>query len=118
MCPKSEKNAILESHNAVILCTFVDLTIQPKTNLNSSHCREFAFYILADRLNDFSIKVSNDTDGNLAHECTSETNNSFQSAESRVYICPSGMSGRYVRIQYIAKAEYLMLCEVQVQGGG
>ena len=62
--------------------------------------------------------VGNNSNGNSAEECAFEPN-AFTPSETRVYTCPCGMFGRYVRIWYPERRNaYLQLCEGQVQAGG
>ena len=71
----------------------------------------------AGRLDDFYIEVSNNSNGNSAQQCAEESEQ-FTGAETRVYACPSGVRGRYVRIRFDeSKDGILQLCEVQVQSG-
>ena len=76
----------------------------------------YFLYILASRLSDFYIDVSNNTDGSSALRCAYEPT-PFSATEARTYSCPDGIGGRYVRVRFQSeKIEYLQLCEVQVQG--
>ena len=69
-------------------------------------------------LSDFYIDVSNNSDGSSAQQCDYDST-PFGAAETRVYTCPTGIYGRYVRIRFASnKYQHLQLCEVQVQGGG
>ena len=62
--------------------------------------------------------VSNNTDGSSAQQCAHDPKQ-WGPSETRVYQCPCGMYGRYVRIRYSATLKaFLQLCEVQVQAGG
>ena len=62
--------------------------------------------------------MSTNSDGSSAQHCAHEPN-SFSASETRVYTCPRGMCGRYVRIRYPPTTPNEMeLCEVQVQPGG
>ena len=86
---------------------------------NESHfqwCYHFSLHS-ANRLSNFYVDVSNNADGSSAQQCAFEAV-PFMKAETRVYTCPSAISGRYVRIRFAeAKREILELCKVQVQGG-
>ena len=67
---------------------------------------------------DIFIDVSNNSDGSSAQQCAHDPIQ-FAPSDSRVYPCPCGMFGRYVRIRYpVEKSTYLILCEVQIQSGG
>ena len=69
------------------------------------------------RLDDFYIEASNNSNGNSAQQCAEESEQ-FTDAETRVYTCPSGVRGRYVRIRFDESENgILQLCEVQVQSG-
>ena len=75
------------------------------------------FYYLASRLSHFTIDVSDNGDGSAAKQCDRE-DTGFAQAETRVYSCPPGILGKYVRIRFDSnKREHLQLCEVQVLGG-
>ena len=79
------------------------------TSLNISH---------AENLKDFYIDVSNNSDGSAAQECAHEPG-AYVPSETRVYPCPCGMYGRYVRIRYpVDRVAYMQLCEAQVQSEG
>ena len=67
---------------------------------------------------EFYIDVSNNSDGSSAVQCAHEPN-VIPPTETRVYTCPCGVYGRYVRIRYpVDRNAFMVLCEVQVQGGG
>ena len=68
---------------------------------------------------DFYIDVSNNSDGSSAQQYAHEAG-LIPPSETRVYTCPCEMYGKYVRIRYPVdrKDAYMVLCEVQVQGGG
>ena len=69
-------------------------------------------------LGPFYIDVSNNSDGSASEQCAHEAN-LFNTGETRLYPCPCGMYGRYVRIRYPNDENTtLRLCEVQVQAGG
>ena len=69
-------------------------------------------------LGHFYIDVSNNSDGSAAQQCAREPNK-FDTGTTRVYPCPCGMFGRYVRIRYdVGDTNHLLMCEVQVQPGG
>ena len=71
----------------------------------------------ADRLSDFYINVSNNSDGSFAQECAYESE-PFRSAETRVYKCENDTYGQFVWIGFQeTNTEFLQLCQVQVQGG-
>ena len=75
-------------------------------------------YISANRLANFYIDVSNNADGSSAEQCAYD-NVPYGASETRVYTCPDGIYGRYVRVRYAPnKQDHLQLCEVQVQGRG
>ena len=62
--------------------------------------------------------MSNNSDGSSAEQCAHEPN-SFAPSETRVYTCPCGLFGRYVRMRYDQSTRNnIELCEVQVQPGG
>ena len=62
--------------------------------------------------------VSNTSDGTQAEQCFHNTD-PLTSGETRVFACPCGMYGRYVRIQFPVDVEKNMaLCEVQIQSEG
>ena len=66
----------------------------------------------------FYIDVSNNSDGSSAEQCAYDSV-PYVGSETRVYVCPDGIYGRYVRVRYATnKQDYLQLCEVQVQGRG
>ena len=76
------------------------------------------FKFSADRLSSFYIDVYNDTDGTPSQQCAYDTV-AYEPSETRVYVCPSEIYGRFVRIRFdSSKTEYMQLCEVQVQGSG
>ena len=69
-------------------------------------------------LNNFYIDVSNNNNGSSSQQCSHEQG-AFSQSETRVYTCPCGMFGRYVRIRFpVSRSSYVDLCEVQVQPGG
>ena len=73
-------------------------------------------YLSANRLANFYIDVSNNSDGSSAEQCAYDSV-PYGGSETRVYTCPDGIYGRYVRVHYASdKQEHLQLCEVQVQG--
>ena len=75
------------------------------------------FYLSADRLSNFYIDVNNTSDGE-SQQCAHDTV-AYEPSETRVYVCPSEIYGRFVRIRFDThKTEHLQLCEVQVEGGG
>ena len=70
--------------------------------------------LLAERLSDFYIDISNNSDGSSARQCAYDPE-PYGASETRVYTCSTGMYGQYVRIRFApTKEEYLQLCEVQV----
>ena len=70
-----------------------------------------------ERLSNFYINVSNNSDGSSTEECAYESE-PFMSAETRVYNCEGALFGQFVRIGFQQnKTEVLQLCQVQVQGG-
>ena len=73
---------------------------------------------LVSGLQDFFIDVSNNSDGSSAEQCAHDSK-TFAPGETRVYECPCGIYGRYVRIRVdMTRRDNLRLCEVQVQAGG
>ena len=71
---------------------------------------------MPERLENFYIDVSKNPDGSSAQNCAHDTQ-PYLSSETRVYICPNPLKGRYVRIRFPQTTrQYLQLCEVQVQG--
>ena len=69
-------------------------------------------------LDNFFIDVSNYSDGSSAQQCAYERVR-FVPGETRVYTCPCGMFGRYVRVRFaVTVRSYLQLCEVQIQSAG
>ena len=61
------------------------------------------------------IEVCNNSDGSSAQQCAHEPRKLNQE-ETRVYTCPRGMYGRYVRIRCPPdQYSYMQLCEVQIQ---
>ena len=75
------------------------------------------FVFSASRLSYFTIDVSDNADGSAAKQCDRE-DTPFGAAETRVYSCPPGILGKYLRIRFDSnKKEHLQLCEVQVLGG-
>ena len=67
---------------------------------------------------DIHIDVSNNSDGSSAQQCAFDSRH-FAPSETRVYTCPCGMYGRFVRIRFPLDAKrHMQLCEVQVQAGG
>ena len=69
-------------------------------------------------LKPFYIDVSNNSDGSSAQQCAHDSM-VFAPSETRVYVCPCEIYGRYVRIRYPDTVRsYLQLCEVRVQAGG
>ena len=78
----------------------------------------YKFVFTDENVKDFYIDVSNNSDGSSALQCAHEPN-VFAPSETRVYTCPCGIYGRYVRIRYNpAVKNHMELCEVQVQPGG
>ena len=74
-------------------------------------------YHAGERLSDFYINVSNNSDGSFSQECAYESE-PFKNAETRVYVCEDAIYGQFVRIGYQEnKTEVLQLCQVQIQGG-
>ena len=72
---------------------------------------------MTDRLVDFYIDVSNSSDGSSAEQCAYD-GVPYQSAETRIYSCPSNIYGQFIRIRFSPNVtRTLQLCEVQVQGG-
>ena len=62
--------------------------------------------------------MSNNADGSTAQQCAYDPK-PFTASETKVYACPCGMYGRYVRIRYpVDQTTQRQLCEVQVQAGG
>ena len=62
--------------------------------------------------------MSNSSDGSSAQQCAHEPKG-FNTGETKVYTCPCGLYGRYVRIRYpVNQRSFLYLCEVQIQSGG
>ena len=86
---------------------------------DSEQCtHESNAFLTAERLRDFYIDVGNNSDGSSARQCAHQPGQ-FTSSETRVYPCPCGLFGRYVRIRYNVNLRASMqLCEVQVQAGG
>ena len=85
-----------------------------------SRSRTFSCYSdLFTDLNRLYIDVSNNSDGSSAQRCFYEPS-SLNSGTTRVFTCPSGMHGRYVRIRYaVDRSDFVLcLCEVQVQAAG
>ena len=75
-------------------------------------------FLTAEHLENFYIDVSNNSDGSYAQQCAHEPGR-LNPSETRVYACPCGIYGRYVRIRYSPDVrKFLTLCEVQVQAGG
>ncbi len=70
------------------------------------------------RLQNFHIDVSNCSDGTSAQQCAYDAAG-FSTSETKVYTCPPGISGRYVRVRFDdTYTMSLELAEVQVQGEG
>ena len=72
----------------------------------------------AEQLHDFYITVTNE---DIGDDLSSRDNCAFEDkpfmpSETRVYTCINPSKGRYVRVMLHHFAEYLQLCEVQVQG--
>ena len=66
----------------------------------------------------FYIDVGNNSDGSSAEHCAYEPNG-FKAGETRVYTCPCGMFGQYVRMRYPLEVQnQIEICEVQVQPPG
>ena len=75
-------------------------------------------FLTTGNLDNFYIDVSNYSNGSSAEQCAYERVR-FVPGETRVYTCPCGMFGRYVRVRFAATVRsYLQLCEVQIQSGG
>ena len=76
----------------------------------------FVFYTA--NLKNFYIHVSNNNNGSSSQQCSHEQV-AFNQFETRVYTCPCGIFGRYVRIRFpISTSSYVDICEGQVQPGG
>ncbi len=74
--------------------------------------------VLVGRLQQIHLDVSNSSDGSSAQQCAYDAAG-FNASETRVYTCPAGISGRYVRIRFDdTYTSSLELAEVQVQGEG
>ena len=74
--------------------------------------------LTAEHLENFHIDASNNSDGSSARQCAHEPGR-LNPSETRVYTCPCGIYGRYVRIRYSRdRRSHMQLCEVQVQAGG
>ena len=72
------------------------------------------FSLTAERLKNFYIDISNNSDGSSNQQCAYD-GAPYTASETRVYICPTGIFGRYARIRLVDNyPEYLQLCEVQV----
>ena len=86
---------------------------------NAEQCtHESNIFLTAETLKAFYIDVSNNSDGSSAQQCAHDQN-AFLPSETRVYTCPCGMHGRFVRIRYpVIQRANMQLCEVQVQAGG
>ena len=61
--------------------------------------------------------MSNDNNGTSAKQCAREEG-IFVQGQTKVYTCPCGLYGRYVRIRFSSAASIFDLCELQVQPGG
>ena len=75
-------------------------------------------FLLTGNLKDIHIDVSNNSDGSSAQQCF-HIADTFTGRVTRVYACPCGMYGRYVRIRYPEEqTSHMYVCELQVQSGG
>ena len=84
--------------------------------LRNTKCK-IKFTISADRMVDLAIEVVNSPVAGSAADICAKDPIPFSSSETKVYPCPANLVGRFVTIFYDPnKAEYLQLCEVQVQG--
>ena len=69
-------------------------------------------------MDNFYINIGNETDRNSGSQVVYETVG-FTNSETRIYMFPENITGRYVTIQFAPSAtQFLSLCEVQVQGTG
>ena len=86
---------------------------------NDEQCTyESNVFLIADALKPFYIDVSNSSDGSSVQQCA-HNSAQFAPSETRVFPCPCGIYGRYVRIRYpLEQSAYIVLCEVQIQSGG
>ena len=68
-------------------------------------------------MKEFYIDISNNSDGSAAQQCAYEPN-PYDPSETRIYECPCGIVGRYVRVRYdVTENNHMEFCEVQVQPG-
>ncbi len=89
-----------------------------KRKANNIFLPPFPFSLSAERLQKIFIHVSNNSDGSSAQQCAYDAE-PYLSSETRVYCCPAGTTGEYVRIRFDATYNnYLQLCEVQIRGRG
>ena len=65
-------------------------------------------------LGNFNITIGNDEDRSTGSQVVHDTRD-FASGETRIYIMPENIRGRYVTIQFASSTTHT-LCEVQVQG--
>ena len=95
----------------------INVDLKPITkSLNTT--KNVIYCLTVHNLKAFYIDVSNNSDGSSAQQCTQDPVQ-FAPSETRVYACPCGMHGRYVRIRYpVNLRANMQLCEVQVQAGG
>ena len=72
------------------------------------------FNITANRLWNFFVEISNSTTYGHGEQCNHDEEPYLES-ETRAYVCPSTIYGRYVTIRFGSSIiEHLQLCEVQV----
>ena len=70
--------------------------------------------ITAQRLQNFFVDISNNTHVGQGQQCAHD-DEPYLPSETRAYVCPSAIFGRYVTIRFGSNTEqYLQLCEVQV----